>query len=78
MVFLKFQVEFRKFEISHQFTGHFGTNTSLPEGLRQLMAYFGNASRQLLERLQGFGRTHPDLRKVRFGHKDYVIMFGLP
>ena len=36
------------------------------------MAYFGNASRQLLESLQGVRRTHPDLRKIRVGHKDYV------
>ena len=28
MVFLKFQVEFMYIEISHQFTRHFGTNTS--------------------------------------------------
>ena len=34
------------------------------------MAYFGNASRQLLESLQGVRRIHPDLRKV--GNKDFV------
>ena len=60
-----------KIEISHQFTKHFGTNTSLQGGLSQLMAYF-NASRQLLESLQGVKRTHSDLRKVRVGRKDYV------
>ena len=36
------------------------------------MAYFGNASRQLLKNLQGVRRTHPDLRKGRVSHKDYV------
>ena len=36
------------------------------------MAYFGNASRQLLESLQGVRRIHQDLRKVRVGNKDYV------
>ena len=36
------------------------------------MAYFGNASRQLLESLQGVRKTHSDLRKVRVGNKDYV------
>ena len=36
------------------------------------MVYFGNASRQLLESLQGIRRTHPGLRKVRVGHKVYV------
>ena len=50
----------------------FGTNTSLLGGLRQLMAYFGNASRQLFESFQGVRGTHSDLRKVRVGHKDYV------
>ena len=38
------------------------------------MAYFGNASRQLLESLQGVRRTHPDLRRVRVGHGDYVCL----
>ena len=46
--------------------------TSLPEGPTQLMAYLGNASRQLLESLQGVRRIHPDLRKVRVGSRDYV------
>ena len=36
------------------------------------MTYFGNASRQLCESLQGVRKTHPGLRKVRVGHKDYV------
>ena len=36
------------------------------------MAYFENASRQLLESLQGVRRIHPDLRKGRVGNKDYV------
>ena len=39
-------------EISHGFTRHFGINTLLLR-LSQLMAYFGNTSRQLLESLQG-------------------------
>ena len=54
--------------ISHQFTGHFGTtgNTSLLGGLRQFMAYFGNASRQLLESLQSVRRrTYTDLRNLK-------------
>ena len=36
------------------------------------MAYFVNASRQLLESFQGVRRTNPDPRKVRVGNKDYV------
>ena len=40
------------------------------------MACSENASRQLLESLQGVRRTHPDLRKVRVGHKDYVGYHG--
>ena len=36
------------------------------------MAYVGNASRQL-ESLQGIWRTHPDLKKVRVGHKDCLV-----
>ena len=35
------------------------------------MAYFGNASRQLLESLQCVRRIHPDFRKVRVGDKDF-------
>ena len=38
------------------------------------MTYFGNASRQLCESLQGVRKTHPGHGKVRVGHKDY--MFG--
>ena len=62
-----------KFEISHQITRHFGTNTSLLGGLSQLMAYYGNASRQLFESLQGY----PDLRKVSWSPWLVTkIMFG--
>ena len=38
------------------------------------MAYFGNASRQLLESLQSVRRTHPDLRKFRVGHKGLCLV----
>ena len=44
----------------------------IARGLSQLMAYFENALRQLLESLQSVRRIHPDLGKVRVGHKDYV------
>ena len=36
------------------------------------MAYFGNASGQLLESFQGVRRSHPNFRKVRVGDIDYV------
>ena len=36
------------------------------------MVYFGNASKQLPETLQGVKGTHPDLRKARVGYKDYA------
>ena len=38
------------------------------------MAYFGNASRQLLESLQSVRRTDPDLRKFRVGHKGLCLV----
>ena len=36
------------------------------------MAYFENASRQLLESLRGVRRVHQNLGKIRVGNKDYV------
>ena len=41
------------------------------------MAYFGNTSSHLLESLQGVGRTLPDLRKVRVGHRDWQIFIRI-
>ena len=38
------------------------------------MAYFGNASRQLLESLQSVIRTDPDLTKFRVGHKGLCLV----
>ena len=63
----------RKSEISHQFTRHFGTDTSLPGGLSQLMAYFGNTSRQLLESLQVLEKPIQISEKLELITK---IMFG--
>ena len=62
-----------KSEISHQFTRHFGADTSLLGGLSQLIAYFGNASRQLLESLQALGNPIQISEKL-VGHKDYVLL----
>ena len=40
------------------------------------MAYSGNASRQLLENLQGVRTTHPDLRKVELVTRIMVDYHG--
>ena len=37
------------------------------------MTYFGNATRQLCESLQGVRKTHPGYRKVRVAHKDCLV-----